>query len=252
MINPFALQERRYLITGAASGIGRATAEILSGMGADLILVDINERGLEETAKQCPAATTTLRIDLSDTDSLTPAIEAAVKERGKLNGIVHVAGLPYISPIKALSIEKLNAVFAVNTYAAAIIAKIFSNRKIYAGVNGSIVFVSSVYASVGSPCNAGYAMSKAAIEGLTRALTMELAGRKIRVNCVAPGFIKTPMDTAVSVYFDEAHGDVISGLHPLGLGEPCDIAYAIAYLLSDAAKWVTGSILHVDVGFTAQ
>ena len=97
-----------------------------------------------------------------------------------------------------------------------------------------------------------YAMSKAAIEGLTKALAMEMAPRKIRVNCVAPGFIRTPMDKAIAVYFDAQHEETIEKLHPLGMGDPYDIACAITYLLSDASKWVTGTILHVDGGFSAQ
>ncbi|MEG2184749.1 MAG: SDR family oxidoreductase [Cloacibacillus sp.] len=252
MDNPFALKGKRYLVTGAASGIGRSSAEILSALGAELILADRNEDGLVKTLGRCPSAVKMLPIDLMEVHSISSVVETAVKEFGKLHGVVHAAGVPYISPLKAVDMDKLHRVFAVNTYAAAEIAKAFSSRKVYAGESGSVVFISSVYASVGCPCNAGYAMSKAAIEGLTRALAMEFAGRKIRVNCIAPGFIKTPMDKAVSGYFDNEHEDVITGLHPLGLGQPSDVAYAIAYLLSEASRWVTGTIMHVDGGFTAQ
>lgn len=253
MNNPFSLNNRHYLITGAASGIGRATAIAISEMGANVLLVDLNEDGLFKTGKSCLNQVNYLKLDLSKTESIASEVTAAVDICGRLNGVIHAAGIPYIAPLKAITVDKLQNVLAINTIAAAEIARVFCNRKNYAGEHGSIVFISSVYAaSIGCPCNAGYAMSKAAIEGLTRALAMEMAPRKIRVNCVAPGFIKTPMDKAVSIYFDAAHEEMIEKLHPLGMGEPYDIANTITYLLSDAAKWVTGTVLHVDGGFSAQ
>lgn len=253
MINPMQLTGRKYLITGAASGIGRATAILLSQLGAELILVDINIEGLKSLQSDCATRTQLLSIDLADIAKLRDNVVPAMKNFGKLNGFVHVAGIPYIAPIKSINLEKLGHVFAVNTFAGLELARIFCNKVYYAEKEPcSIVFVSSVYAEVGSPCNAGYAMSKAAIEGLTHSLAMEMASRKIRVNCIAPGFIKTPMDTSISRYFDAEHADVVEALHPLGLGQPEDIANAVAFLVSDAGKWITGTVLHVDGGFTAQ
>lgn len=253
MNNPFSLNNRRYLITGAASGIGRAAAVALSQMGENVLLVDINQEGILETGKLCLNQVNYLNLDLSKIENIASEITSAISECGKLNGIIHAAGIPYIAPLKAITADKLQNVLAVNTVAAAEIARVFCSRKNYAGEHGSIVFISSVYAaSIGCPCNSGYAMSKAAIEGLTKALAMEMAPRKIRVNCVAPGFIRTPMDKAIAVYFDAQHEETIEKLHPLGGGDPYDIACAITYLLSDASKWVTGTILHVDGGFSAQ
>jgi NAD(P)-dependent dehydrogenase (short-subunit alcohol dehydrogenase family) len=251
-LNPFSLSGNNFLITGAASGIGKATSILLSKMGANLILADIDREGLQETKKECRASDKTLALDLSKPRSIKDAVVESLEGFGKLHGFVHLAGKPYISPLKSISEEKCAEIYTLNTYSAIELAKVFTNRSVYAGERGSIVLVSSVYALVGSPANVGYAMSKAALHGVTRSLAMELAGKRIRVNCVAPGFVKTNMMGDTKTLFDKDHVEVLEKLHPLGLGEAGDVANAIAFLLSDGAKWITGSILSVDGGFTAQ
>jgi NAD(P)-dependent dehydrogenase (short-subunit alcohol dehydrogenase family) len=104
---------------------------------------------------------------------------------------------------------------------------------------------------VGSAANVGYAMSKSALHGITKSLSIELAPKNIRVNCVAPGFIKTKMLEDISDSFNDNYSETITKLHPLGLGDPEDVANVIAFLLSDMSKWITGSILSVDGGYTA-
>ncbi len=251
-LHPFSLGGNAYLVTGAASGIGRATSILLSAMGARLVLCDINVGGLEETKSQCSRSVTLLPLDLTRSSLIKDAMLEAVAGAGKLNGFVHAAGRPYISPLKSISEEKCTEVYALNTYAALELAKAFTNRNIYAGERGSIVLVSSVYALVGSAANVGYAMSKAALTGITKSLSIELAPKKIRVNCVAPGFIRTAMMDKAGALFNDEHSQLLEKMHPLGLGEAQDVAGAIAFLLSDASRWITGTILPVDGGFTAQ
>jgi NAD(P)-dependent dehydrogenase (short-subunit alcohol dehydrogenase family) len=250
--NPFCLNGKRFLVTGAASGIGRATSIVLSKLGAALILVDVNADGLAETQAACGPADKTILLDLSICSLIKNALFDAVSESGKLDGFVHLAGRAYISPLKAISEETCKEVFAINTYAAVELAKVFAHRNVYAGSAGSIVLISSVYAVVGSAANVGYAMSKSALHGVTKALAIELASKKIRVNCIAPGFVNTRMLGSMDSGFVADHGELLEKLHPLGIGEPEDVAYAVAYLLSDAARWITGAVLNVDGGFTAQ
>ncbi|MDR2036303.1 MAG: SDR family oxidoreductase [Bacteroidales bacterium] len=251
-INPFSLREKTFLITGAASGIGRATSLFLSQMGAKLLLVDINENGLKETLQACASTDDYLIVDLSIPSEIKDKVLTKVCDFGKLNGLVHLAGKPYIAPLKSINERKCQEIYNLNTYSAIELAKTFINRNVYAGGTASIVLVSSVYGIVGSAANVGYAMSKSAIIGITKSLSMELASKGIRVNCVAPGFIKTKMSDDINPMFDESHSDILEKLHPLGLGDPEDIAYAISYLLSDASKWVTGAVFNIDGGFTAQ
>lgn len=250
--NPLNLTGRRYLITGASSGIGKATSILLSRLGAELILVDLNVEGLQCTRRLCPNRTILLDIDLTESEEVKQKVSDAVANFGQLNGFAHIAGRPYIAPLKSVSEKTCTDVYKLNTYAAIELAKIFTSRKIYAGNNGSVVLISSVYGVVGSAANVGYAMSKSAIIGMTKALAMEFASKKIRFNCIAPGFIRTPMMDANVNSFDQNYLDTLNNLHPLGLGEPDDIAFAVAYLFSDMAKWVTGSVMNVDGGFTAQ
>ena len=251
-INPYSLSGKKILVTGAASGIGRSTSWILSKLGADLLLIDLNETGLNETISKCATKAIGIVVDLTDTTTLKEKISIAVKELGLLNGLAHIAGKPSMVPLKAITQKSCIDIFNINTYSAIELSKIFSNRTIFSGESGSIVFISSVYGLVGSAANIAYAASKAALHGVTKSLAIELAPKKIRVNCIAPGFVETNMLEKSSSLFNEEYKNNISKLHPLGLGQPEDISYSIAFLLSDAAKWIAGSIMSVDGGFTAQ
>ncbi len=247
------IRDRRFLITGAASGIGKATTQILANLGAELILVDYNEEGLHQFIKQQSSDKLhPLVLDLSEPEQIRPAIENAVKKYGKLNGMAHIAGIPYITPLKAIQREKADKLYRVNQYAAVELIKTFASNKIHSNDGGSAVLISSVYGVVGSAANVAYAMTKAAIIGITKALSIELASKRIRVNCIAPGFIKTKMMEENSFRFDDEYMQRLNNLHPLGLGEAEDIANGVVFLLSDMSKWMTGAVMNIDGGFTAQ
>ena len=250
-----SLEGKNIIITGAASGIGRETALLCQKLGANLLLLDLNQQGLKEVKKCAGGGISVLEktCDITNFEQLKESIFSAEKEIGKFHGVVHCAGIPSIVPLRALSREHYQRVQRINTEAGLDLVKIFSSRKVY-DQNSicSIVFLSSVYGVVGSACNTAYSVSKAAVIGLTKSLAVELAPKKIRVNCIAPGFIKTSMADGVSAMFDERYADRIEAMHPLGWGEAKDIAWAVAFLLADVSKWTTGAVFPIDGGFTAQ
>lgn len=131
--NPLNLRGRRYLVTGASSGIGKATSILLSRLGAELVLVDLNVDGLKCTQSLCPNSTYLLDINLTDSGAIKQKISDMVVDFGKLNGFAHIAGRPYIAPLKGVSENVCTEVYKLNTYAAIELAKIFTNRKVYAG-----------------------------------------------------------------------------------------------------------------------
>jgi NAD(P)-dependent dehydrogenase (short-subunit alcohol dehydrogenase family) len=251
--NPLDLRGRRILVTGAASGIGRATALLVSRLSGCVVCVDMDGEGLGKTLADLDGiGHTQFACDLRDHAGISQWMTKLVEQWGPLHGIVHAAGLPCVVPLKILTSENYHDVFAVNTEAALALARTFQSRKVYAGENGSLVFISSVMALVGSPTAVGYSMSKAALIGMARSMALELAPRKIRVNCVAPGFVRTPMYEKVAKFWDPEQDARIAALHPLGWGEPEDVAHAVAFLLADTARWITGTVLTVDGGYTAQ
>lgn len=242
---------KNILITGAGSGIGKKTAITLSSLGADLLLIDINEDALEKTKNECIGNVYTLAYDLEDTKNLKSAVEEKIKEIGKLHALINIAGIPCVQPLKMLKTETVEKVLKINTIAALELSKIFCNVKNHQGDYPSITFISSVYGLVGSAANIAYSLSKSALHGMTKSLAIEMAGKNIRVNCIAPGFIKTEMLDNVSGIFDDEYNKRLNDLHPLGLGEAQDVANSIVFLTSDMSKWISGAILSVDGGFTA-
>ena len=254
LVNPLDLTGRHFLITGAASGIGQATASLLHRLGAHLSLVDRDEHRLAATCRLLAGAAPALghAFDLSDIDGIDTLVTKIVASTGALNGVIHCAGIQSVVPVRTLRPENWRALFAVNTEAGLALAKAMASKKIYAGKNGSIIFISSIMALAGSPGAVAYSMSKAALHGMTRALAIELAPRELRVNCIAPGFVQTPMFDSTAQLWDEAQHAAVEALHPLGFGTPQDVANAVAFLAADTGRWITGSIMVVDGGYLAR
>lgn len=250
--NPLSLHGRRILITGAGSGIGAATAVFLSRMGARIVAVDVDQSGLDATGKALSGAEHSFRCcDLRDTDGIQTWMESDAAG-APLYGLVHAAGVSCTDPVRLLKPSRYRDAILVNTEAALALARAFQKSSVSERAGGSLVFISSVMALAGTPGAAAYAMSKAALHGMARSLAVELAPRRIRVNCVAPGFVKTPMFDRAAIGWDAEQRARVEADHPLGLGQAKDVAHAIAFLLAETARWITGSILVVDGGYTAR
>ena len=244
---------KRILLTGAASGIGRSTALLLSKLGADLILADLNKEGLETIRPNIRETDYLLQVDLSDAAQLTSTVERAIKEAGPIDGMALVAGILYAVPLKFVKEELWEKIEKVNLYSTIELAKLFTKKGVRpAGVGGSIVTVSSYCGQVGTAASVCYSATKAGLIGVTKALAVELAPKGIRVNSVSPGTVMTEMVKKDAYGADEEYIKNLESLHPLGLGTPEDVANTIVFLLSDMAKWMTGAVVNVDGGYTAR
>jgi NAD(P)-dependent dehydrogenase (short-subunit alcohol dehydrogenase family) len=245
------LTDRTILVTGASSGIGRATSILLGELGAKLILVGRNPAGLRETSRQLGGAAHRLEpFDLAQAGTIPDWVKDLAQQEGPLAGLVHCAGLHLVRPLRFLDLEKAEQLMRVNFLAAMQLAKGFRQKGVRAS-SGSIVFLSSVMGSVGQPGVSVYCASKGALMALARSLALELASESIRVNCVAPGIVKTEMTAQLESSLTEEQFTAVKNLHPLGLGHAADVANAVAFLLADTGRWITGTTLVVDGGYTA-
>jgi NAD(P)-dependent dehydrogenase (short-subunit alcohol dehydrogenase family) len=173
------------------------------------------------------------------------------KAVGTLHGLVHSAGISLTQPLKTLSYSDYSAIFRVNLDAAVMLSKGFRQKGVRAESGSSVVYLSSTAALKGSPALAVYGASKAGLISLARALAVELAADKIRVNCVYPGLVETDMFQTFASKLSDEQLRATLGKYPLGFGKPDDVAYAVAFLLAPSARWITGVNLVLDGGYTA-
>ena len=246
MYNPFSLEGKTILVTGASSGIGKAIAIECSRMGANVIITGRNEQRLEDTYKLLEGANHhTIVADLNSTDD----IKRILNNIPAINGLVHCAGLTKTVPFQFATKDILDEVLNVNFYAPVEITRcILKSKKVEK--NGSIVFISSVS---GVYCSAVassiYSASKGAVNGLVKGMALDLAPKGIRVNSVNPGMIETQIFDAGTITPEQLEED--KKHYPLKrYGKPEEVAHAVIYLLSDASSWVTGSNLKIDGGYT--
>ena len=243
---------RWIMVSGASSGIGRETAVELARHGARLVLIGRDEARLAETAAALPPGTDhrLCALDLAQGERIVPAVQAIAKDVGRLYGLVHAAGLMQLLPLSALRPDRLQSLMAINVTAGLELARALVRRDILAEGGGSIVWVSSVAAHVGQPGQIGYSASKGAIKAAMRSMALELADRAVRVNAVSPGVVQTAMaEQSASAVGAEAWQRVLD-MHPLGTGQPEDVARVVAFLLDPRNRWITGSDLVVDGGYT--
>lgn len=244
MYNPFTLEGKTVLVTGAAGGIGRATSLECAKLGARLVLTDINEAGLQETLSMLEGSGHELKVaDLTSQE----ALDALVAELPMLDGFVSNAGVTKPTPVKFIDKADLERIMSINTFAPIYLTQRLLKRKKF-NAGASLVFtisVGGVYTT--APGNAMYGASKGALQVFMRNVALEGAPR-IRCNSVNPGMVNTNL--AGRSYSDEDKAKDMETYPMKRYGEPLDVALAIVYLLSDASSWVTGHSLIIDGGKT--
>ena len=247
MYNPFSLLGKTILVTGASSGIGRATAIECSKMGAQLIVTGRDRLRLEETWGALQGeGHLRLVCDLSDESQ----IDSLVEQMPEIQGLVNNAGISKLTPVNFIKSVDLSDILRTNTVAPiTLMQKLLKKKKL--GKEASVVFTSSVagigYSSTG---NGMYSASKGAISAFIKAAAIDLGPRHIRVNAVCPGMVNTHLidDPMIQAQIQEDMRNYLLGRY----GEPEEIAWSIIYLLSDASKWVTGTNMIIDGGLTTR
>ncbi len=242
------------LVTGGASGIGYATAQLFLRSGADVVIADLNEQGLNAAADTLKAEgkgkVFAVPCDTSNPDSCTKLIEESVKALGKLDVVCNIAGVLGNGPTEQFPDEQWLKVLSVNLNGPFFISKRAVPHLLK--TNGCIVNVASTAGLVGIPYGAAYSASKSGVIGLTKAMAAEYSRRGVRVNAICPGHVLTPMTKNGGNFGPDVDLELMSRLSPLTQkgSDPSEMAAAIAYLASDAAVNATGTILTIDGGQT--
>lgn len=249
----FNLSNKNIIVTGASSGIGRQCAITFSQLGANIILIARNRKRLEETFNRLNKGNHLyISQDIIEYDKLENAINTVTEKIGKISGFVHSAGTEMTLPLKSMTSSYYENMFAINVISGFELARIISKKK-YLDENGaSFVFISSVMGMLGQAGKIGYCSSKGALISGAKAMALEIASKHIRVNCIISGVVETEMSNKMFESLPKESKKSVIDMHPLGLGKPNDIAYACAYLLSDAARWITGTNLIIDGGYSAR
>ncbi len=246
MYNPFSLDNRTILVTGASSGIGKAAAIECSRMGAHVIITARNAARLKQTMNELDGNGHQMFIcDLSDEE----AIDNMVTELPEIQGLINNAGFTKILPVQFVTSSDINDILKVNTVAPMILLqKLLKKKKLKKGA--SVVYTSSMAGlGISTVGNSMYTASKGAISAFIRCIALELAPKNIRVNAVCPAMVDTGILDSGIVSKEQLEADINN--YPLGrYGKPNDIAWAMIYLLSDASSWITGDNLVIDGGVT--
>lgn len=246
----FRLDGKRALVTGAGRGIGLAAASVLAGAGAEVSLVARGEKEVEEAAQAIRARgdkAHAFALDVRDTDAVRHAIAA----RGPFDILVNNAGTNRPGPFVDVTEEDFDFIASINVRAAFFVAQAVAKSLIAAKRPGSIINISSQMGHVGAARRTVYCTTKHALEGMTKAMAVELAPHQIRVNSLAPTFVETPM---TKPYFENQtfRTDVLSKIKLGRLGQVEDLTGAVVFLASDASSLMTGTSLVVDGGWTAE
>ena len=237
------------LVTGAGSGLGRATAMRLASEGAAVACVDIAEATVKETAASIDGTAVAIGCDVTDEAAVAAAVERAVSELGRPSVVCNVAGIGKFQHTHEMTLADWSPIIAVNLTGTFLMCRATLPHLLDGG--GAIVNVASNAGLMGQPFSVAYVASKHGVVGLTRALAVEYVKRGIRVNAVAPGGIDTPLVANFMPPEGASLKDLARIMTPLGMASPEEVAGTIAYVASDEARYMTGSIVSIDGGITA-
>ncbi|HTL51511.1 MAG TPA: SDR family NAD(P)-dependent oxidoreductase [Planctomycetota bacterium] len=245
------------LITGGATGIGLAIARQLLAQGAHVVLASRKRAALEQALVELDAGAlcSIETLDIANPKSCTDVIRSVGSANGptggRLNILINNAGVDLLMPLSAAKPEAIEATVRTNLTGTLLLTRAAIPLLTKTKDNLAIVTVASAAGLKGASGRTVYAATKAGLIGMTQSLALELAPRKIRVNAVAPGVVNTALNAEAMAQLDEAQRAAIVAAHPLGLGEPADVASLVGFLASPAAKWITGQTVAVDGGLTA-
>lgn len=246
MYNPFSLEGKTILVTGASSGIGRGVAIDSSKMGAEIIISARNIERLNETFSNLEGR---LNKQIVADFCIDDQLYNLVEDLPALDGVVLCAGIIKTLPVKNITFDSLSQIFNTNILSnIKLLSLLLRKKKLAHGA--SVVFISSVSTFNVKVGNSLYSSTKGAMNSFAKAMALEVAKQRMRVNCIQPGFV--PSNILENHGLGEEALKWYEERHPLGLGTPTDIANACIYLLSDASRWVTGSIFTIDGGYTLQ
>jgi gluconate 5-dehydrogenase len=243
----FDLTGKRVMVTGGGSGLGLAIARAIVDAGAQVIITGRREDVLQSTCQELGEKVVYRVFDLAQMKGIPSLVEEIEATEGPVDVLVNNAGINLKKDILDVTDEEFGTVVQVNQAAVFALTREVA-RKMASRKKGSIIMISSMAAKYGIPKVVAYTAAKSAVEGMTRSMAVDLSPRGIRVNCIAPGFIQTPMSDKALNNDPERKNRVLSRT-PMGhLGKPEDVGFAAVYLASEAAKYVTGAILPVDGG----
>jgi len=240
----FDMTGKKALITGATGGIGAAIATMLHRAGAEVVISGTRAEKLAALAAELGDRVHVLAADLSDRASVDQLAKDALAAMGTVDVLVNNAGITKDNLAMRMKDDEWDSVMQVNLESAFRLTKALM-RGMMKSRWGRVINITSVVGVTGNPGQANYCASKAGMIGMSKSLAAELGSRGITVNCVAPGFIATPMTDVLS---DEQKSAITVGIPSGVLGDPADIAGAVLYFASDEAKYVTGQTLHVNGG----
>lgn len=251
MINPMDLSGKLFLVTGASRGLGRQVCITISQLGARVALVARSQEGLEETRRQMEGeGHACYPFDLNNIEGIAELVKGIVAQHGKLDGLVHCAGLGITCPLSLITYDFMQKMMRINVFAFVELVRIFAKKK-NCNKGGSIVAVSSAASIRGEKAKTAYSATKGALDSAVRALAAELGpAKKIRVNTVNPAWIKTDMFYDYLTLAGEEKLLELEQRQFLGIAEPVEIAMVISFLLSAAASQITGQSIVVAGGGT--